>query len=219
MPKKWQSWDEMMKIEFKDVSQSFHGRKIFGPIDGIWQGGKITAVTGCNGSGKSTFLKLAGHLLRPTQGQVLVLADGQALTGEALRQRLAVVTPELKFYDRLTARENLDFFLGLRGRQLTETAYAAVLARVGLAAAALGGTVMGELSTGMRQRLKLAVLLAMDADIWLLDEPGANLDENGRALLLREVKHAAAAGKLVLLATNDPGEEAMADVTIALGKH
>jgi heme exporter protein A len=68
----------------------------------------------------------------------------------------------------------------------------------------------------MRQRLKMAVLLACQADIWLLDEPGANLDEAGRAMVAREVQAAAAQNVLVALATNDPGEEALAHACIAL---
>ena len=54
------------------------------------------------------------------------------------------------------------------------------------------------------------------ANIWLLDEPGANLDAEGRAMVRREIKKAAAAGRLVLLATNDAEEEAQADACIAL---
>ena len=62
----------------------------------------------------------------------------------------------------------------------------------------------------------MAVLLAAQADIWLLDEPGANLDEAGRAMVAREVRTAARQNVLVALATNDPGEEALADEIIAL---
>ena len=80
-------------------------------------------------------------------------------------------------------------------------------------------TVTGEFSTGMRQRLKLAALLAAEADIWLLDEPGANLDAVGRELVLREARQAADEGRLVLWATNDEREEAAADAAIHLAGH
>ena len=64
--------------------------------------------------------------------------------------------------------------------------------------------------------LKLAVLFLSGADIWLLDEPGANLDTAGKTMVLQAARKAADAGKLVLLATNDSGEEAAADDTICL---
>ena len=206
----------MITIEFNEVSQSFHGRQILGPLTVKLHSGRITAVTGFNGSGKSTFLKLAGHLLLPTKGEVTVSADDGVLKQAALRERLAMVTPELRFYDRLTARENMDFFLGLRGISLTDAAYRQLLERVELSAKAVTAAYTGEFSTGMRQRLKMAVLLAAQADIWLLDEPGGNLDKAGRAMVAREVRAAARQNVLVALATNDPGEEALADEIIAL---
>jgi heme exporter protein A len=206
----------MMTIEFSEVSQSFHGRQIFGPLTVKLHSGRITAVTGFNGSGKSTFLKLAGHLLLPTKGEVTVSADDGVLKQADLRAHLAMVTPEMRFYDRLTARENMDFFLGLRGISLDDAAYRQLLERVELSAKAVAASYTGEFSTGMGQRLKMAVLLACRADIWLLDEPGANLDEAGRAMVAQEMRAAAERGVLVAVATNDPGEEALADEVISL---
>lgn len=127
-----------------------------------------------------------------------------------------MVTPELRFYPRLTARENMTFLLGLRGKQLDEQAYQQALRQVGLETEAVAHTMTGEFSTGMRQRLKLAVLFLVDAHIWLLDEPGANLDAAGRSMVLQAAREAAQAGRLVLLATNDPGEEEVADDIIHL---
>ena len=83
----------MMTIEFNEVSQSFHGRQIFGLLSAKLHSGRITAVTGCNGSGKSTFLKLAGHLLLPTKGKVTVSDADGVLKQAELREHLAMVTP------------------------------------------------------------------------------------------------------------------------------
>ncbi|MBR1694651.1 MAG: ATP-binding cassette domain-containing protein [Selenomonas sp.] len=209
----------MVTIRFEEVIQRFHGRTIFGPIRTEFASGRVVAVTGQNGSGKSTLLKLAAHLLLPTAGQVVAMADGKELTGDSLRRRLAMVTPELCFYPRLTARENMDFLLGLRGITLDETAYQALLERVGLRAKEISTAVAGEFSTGMRQRLKLAVLLASGADLWLLDEPGANLETAGRKLIIHEARQAADEGRLVCWATNDEREEAAADAAIQLAGH
>ena len=130
-----------------------------------------------------------------------------------------MVTPEMRFYDRLTARENMDFLLGMRGITLDNAVYGELLGRVGLDEQAVCHSYAGDFSTGMKQRLKMAVLLAARADIWLLDEPGANLDEAGRQMTAREVRAAADKGVLVVLATNEPGEEALADERIALAGH
>ncbi len=206
----------MGKITFQDVGQSFQGRSIFSHRNDVVEGGCITAVCGANGSGKSTFLRLAAHLLLPTEGHVSVREAGEELRREALFRRLSLVTPEMRLYPRLSARENLDFFLGLRGVRLTDEDYEALLARVGLRGSELRDTWAGAYSTGMCQRLKLACLFASGAAFWLLDEPGANLDAEGSAMVLREARRAAERGCVVLLATNDPREEAAADEVISM---
>lgn len=106
--------------------------------------------------------------------------------------------------------------MGLRGITLAAEQFSALLERVGLPERTVKNAYAGEFSTGMRQRLKLAVLLASGAHIWLLDEPGANLDQAGRALILREARQAAAEQRLVLWATNDSREEGAADACIHL---
>lgn len=97
--------------------------------------------------------------------------------------------------------------------------YEQLLARVGLSADVIDGKYVEHFSTGMKKRLHLAILLASEADIWLLDEPGANLDDAGRSMVRREARKAADAGKLVLLATNDREEEVVADACISLSGH
>lgn len=209
----------MVTLTLTDVQQVFAGRKIFGPLNYVLEPGRITVITGVNGSGKSTFLRLAGKFLVPTKGKVIAMDEQKGELKQAdYRQHLAMVTPELRFYPRLTAWENLEFLLGLRGIKLTKEKFSALLARVGLEEKNIQHTFVGEFSTGMRQRLKLAVLLASASDVWLLDEPSANLDAAGRILVAQEAKQAANRGTLVLWATNDKREEAMADAVIDLGR-
>lgn len=208
----------MLKLVLTELGQAFGGRWVFRGISREICGGSIIAVAGPNGSGKSTLLRLCARLLVPTEGRVQALDEGDCeLKRAAYRARLAMVAPELRFYPRLTARENLSFLLGLRGKTLTREAYQGLLARVELPEEKIRENMAGAFSTGMRQRLKLAALLAAEADIWLLDEPGANLDAGGRKLVMREAKLAAEQGKLVLWATNDEREGAAADERIDLG--
>ena len=94
----------MITIKFEAVTQSFYGRTIFQDINAKLRSGTITVVTGQNGSGKSTLLKLAAHFMLPAAGSVSVVEDARELRREELRNRLAMVTPELRFYPRLTAR-------------------------------------------------------------------------------------------------------------------
>ena len=206
----------MKTIVFEEAEKSFGGRMILRNLSVVCRGGSITSVIGPNGSGKSTFLKLAGHFMLPDSGSVTIKEEDKVLQGEALRMSLAYMSPELRLYPRLTALENLSFFLGLRGIALDGRQYEEMLERVGIFPEAVKRTRVGEFSTGMRQRLLFCVMLASKADIWLLDEPGANLDDEGRAMVLREIKRGAADQKLIVLATNDSRERGMADEIINL---
>lgn len=192
-------------IIFDDVSLSFGQRKIFKNISLEICGGKIIGVTGANGAGKSTFLKLAGKIINPDSGAVKFSAD----------KKIAAVSPEMKIYDALTALENLKFFADLRGIKLSAEKISELGERVGLDFETFGNTRAENFSTGMRQRLKFAILLSVDADIWLLDEPTANLDDDGRDKFFSAIQ-AAKSDKIILLATNDKSEENICDEIIRL---
>lgn len=205
----------MVEIRLCDVCQCFEGREVLHHVTASFHSGRVTAIAGANGSGKSTLLRLAARLLIPTSGTVDTFRDGTPVKGAAYRSMLAMATPEMELYVRLTVRENLALFLGTSGVPCGENLLQELLARVGLPSAVLPRMV-GQLSTGMRQRVRLAVLLGSDAEVWLLDEPGLALDERGQALLQHEVRSAAERGRLILWATNDRTEREAADACVEL---
>ena len=205
----------MVEIRLNDVSQMFEGREVLHQLTCSFQGGRVTAVAGVNGSGKSTLLRLASRLMLPTSGTVDTFRDGAPVKGAEYRSLLALATPEMELYTRLTVRENLAFLLGTRGIVSDDDTMEALLERVGLPREVLP-RMTGQLSTGMRQRVRLAVVLGIDAEVWLLDEPGLALDEHGRALLMNETRAAAKRGRLILWATNDREEREAADACVEL---
>ncbi len=205
-----------MEIIFNNVSLNFSHKIIFSSLNLKLTSGKIIQIIGENGSGKSTFLNLAAHLIRPTSGKIIAFCDEKKLQGEDYRKKIAMLTPDMKVYENLTAEENLKFFVGLRGKILSRDDTLNLWERVGLKEDDIKGKYAGKLSTGMSQRLKFAVFLAMDAKVWLLDEPTANLDEAGRETVIREARQAAKKDILVLWATNDERERSAADEVINL---
>lgn len=205
----------MVEIRLNDVSQMFEGREVLHQLTCSFQGGRVTAVAGANGSGKSTLLRLASRLMLPTSGTVDTFWNGAPVKEAEYRRLLALATPEMELYTRLTVRENLAFLLGVRGIASDDDTMAALLERVGLPREVLP-RMTGQLSTGMRQRVRLAVVLGIDAEVWLLDEPGLALDERGRALLMNETRAAAKRGRLILWATNDREEREAADACVEL---
>jgi heme exporter protein A len=181
-------------IEWRDVGKQFGRRRLFSGISGALEPGRSLVVTGPNGSGKSTFLRLLAGLARPDAGVVL-RPDPPFSIGYA--------SPDLATYGELTGRENLEFFRNIRGGGVDS---ASLLDRFGLSKAA--NRAVAHYSSGMRQRLKLAVAIAHEPDALLLDEPTLALDADGIALVDAIVADFVEAGKCIAIATNDASEAA-----------
>ncbi len=202
--------DVMYSIILKYITKKYGQNTILENISLKAESGRILAITGGNGSGKSTLLKLIMGIEEVSSGEIYYLLNKQEIVDKSFLKNIATVTPELEFYPQLTVQENMELFLGLRDISFNAKIIAECLERFGLKANVLN-KFFGELSTGMAQRVKLAVLLASNSEIWLLDEAGSNIDEAGVNLLLKEISNAKKAGKLIILATNDSREVAVAD--------
>ena len=197
----------MGKIIFENVGLKFGENVIFKNCSREIFSSKVTGIFGKNGSGKSTFLKLAGKIIKPDEGKIIFSNE---------QTQVSAVTPEMKIYDDLTAFENLDFFSKLRGKNLSYEEKIHLGERVGLDFKKFGSALTKNLSTGMCQRLKFAILLSVDAEIILVDEPTANLDEEGKNIFHAEIKKLAQTDKIILLATNDEKDLSICDEIIKL---
>lgn len=203
------------EIIFENVGLSFGANEIFRDVSLKLVGGQVIGITGKNGAGKSTFLKLAAKLIRPDTGEVKIF-DGKFLSSREVRKKIAAIAPEMKIYGELSAEENLKFFATLRNKNLDEEKIFALGRRVGLNLEEVGKVRTENFSTGMKQRLKFAVLLSVEAEIWLLDEPTSNLDDDGRELFLAEIQKNSHKGRIILLATNDAADLKICDEIISL---
>jgi heme exporter protein A len=202
-----------VRVAARGLGVRLGGRVVFDGLTFAWEGPGVIAVTGSNGSGKTTLLKVLAGLLAPGRGAVTWDFDGKPLKPAEARARLGFVTPEIALYEDLTARENLAFFAAARGQAWDDGAATRWFLRLGLAGR--GDERLGGYSSGMKQRVKLAFALMARPALVLLDEPGSNLDEDGRTLLASLVDEAAK-DALVVVATNDPAEAAWAGSRIEL---
>ena len=171
------------------------------------------AIVGPNGADKSTLLRIVAGLMRPNGGALHLEVDGRRVPPAERREVVGYAAPELEFYDELTLGENLQFVAEARGLRDPASRVSATLARMGLAARARDR--VAALSSGMRQRLRLAFALMNQPPLLLLDEPASHLDGEGRALAEAVVAEHRREG-LVLLATNDERERALGDACIEL---
>ncbi|OWP62389.1 ABC transporter ATP-binding protein [Hymenobacter amundsenii] len=191
-----------MQITATGLSKRFAREWIFRELTHTFVAGSATAILGPNGSGKSTLLNTLSGQVLPTQGTVEYQENGQIVVVEDVPQRLAYAAPYLELIEELSLTELIQFHT--RFKPL----------RPGLTADELIGLMyleksrnklIRDFSSGMKQRLKLALALYADAPLLLLDEPTTNLDRAGVAWY-REHVAATLAGRTVLVSSNVPEE-------------
>jgi heme exporter protein A len=158
--------------------------------------GELLHVSGPNGTGKTTLLRVVSGLLRPEQGSVSWLGQSIATHRTEYQAALAYAAHEPALKGDLTALENLHFSVGLKRRSQPDELRAALERTKVAACADLPARV---LSAGQRRRVSLARVIAMQAPVWLLDEPYANLDAAGSELVSELLQAHVAAGGLALV--------------------
>jgi heme ABC exporter ATP-binding subunit CcmA len=174
----------------------------------------LSVITGANGAGKTSLLRLLGGLVPLSSGTGTVSGvDLKSGDLRELRRRVGWLGHEGSFYDDLTVRENLSFAAKALGRPTGDITR--VLERVGLSSRA--DTQAKRLSAGQRRRLGLAWLLLRRPEMWLLDEPYATLDDEGRTFFDQLIGDVVASGASVIVSAHDPlRSEALAPRTITL---
>jgi Cu-processing system ATP-binding protein len=170
--------------------------------------GEAVALLGPNGSGKTTCLKAAAGLLRPTAGEVLLGDPPRPADDPLAREVISFLPQRVSFPDSLSGREVVEFYRALRGSPRERTQ--AVLKFASLNGA--GGRAVGTYSGGMVQRLGLAVAMLPQAPVLLLDEPTAALDPDGLCAFYGLVDHRKSEGRTVLFTSHHLGDvERLAD--------
>ncbi len=204
----------MLTLLTVGLSKRFGARLLFDDLNLRVSTGQSLAVVGPNGSGKSTLLQILAGLQRGSRGEVHWRSDDEPLTNDTLRSQIGFVAPYLNLYDQLTADENLKFFATVSGGRISGKQIDRLLEAVGLQGRR--DDPVGEYSSGMKQRLKYAVALSAEPGYLFLDEPTANLDEDGKVMVDRVIEQQRETA-VIVLATNEPSEYELADQQCRLG--
>jgi len=192
-------------ISVRNLEKRYGRSRVLAGIDFELPRDGFLLVTGANGSGKTTLLRVLTGLVAPTRGTVEVEVD---------RGRLGFLAHEPLVYRELTALENLDLFGRLYRVPERRERIGMLLERFGLWEAR--SVRVAAYSRGMGQRLALCRALLHDPELLVLDEPYASLDEQGGALLDRELEELAGTRTLVV-STHDPARvERLATQRLAL---
>ena len=164
--------------------------------------GEVVLVRGPNGAGKSTLLRLCAGLLPLSQGRGEVLGCDLGAGRAAVRRRVGLLGHDTALYGELSAAENLD--LWARTSRVDAAGVPGALRRLGVPEG-LWTVPSTRLSAGQRRRVALAAIVVRRPELWLLDEPHAGLDSEGRELVSGLMSEAAAAGAAVVLASHESG--------------
>ena len=192
-----------MQIHFTTASKRFNKEWIFSNLDFSFITGQHYALIGNNGSGKSTLLQIIAGYIGLTKGQVhWVDNNGQSIDSSNIFQHISIAAPYLELVEEFTALEQIAFHQQFKPLQ-TGLSPIELLEKIGLSNAA--NKQIRNFSSGMKQRLKLALAIFDQAPILLLDEPCSNLDQEG-IQTYHQLMQAYAMHKLIIVASNDPQE-------------
>ncbi|MFB9619559.1 ABC transporter ATP-binding protein [Brooklawnia cerclae] len=164
--------------------------------------GEAIALTGRNGSGKSTVLRCIIGADKPSEGLVEVFGKKVSETDPQFRRDVATVVDDLDFFPDLSVVEHLDLLARAHGMAEPDELVDEVLEEVQLVAQS--GQLPGTLSSGQRRRLALATALVRPKKLLVMDEPEQRLDVEGVAWLGARLKHEMSKGLAIIMASHEP---------------
>lgn len=185
-------------VRASSLGKRFNRAWVFRNVEFDVARGECMVITGSNGSGKSTLLRILAGLETKSEGECTA------------PNQIGFLAPDLNLYPTMTAVEHLRFAADLKG---LNPDIPQILEGVGLRN--VDRVPSASYSTGMRTRLKLAIATLANPDLLLLDEPGANLDDEGKLALQNAIANQLQRGS-VILATNDERELKHAQLELRL---
>lgn len=201
-----------MKILVNNAGKRFNRDWIFRNLQLEFSAPHHYAITGHNGSGKSTFLQCIAGSLHLNEGNIeLKTAEGR-IEKESAYRLLSLAAPYLELIEEMTATEFLDYHASFKPF-LPNWDAEKILEYIGLKKAA--HKQIRYYSSGMKQRVKLAQAFFSDTPLLLLDEPCSNLDQMGFDLYKRMIS-GLCANRLVIICSNDPVEYESCSTTISM---
>ena len=182
-----------------EASKSYGDLVALTPIDLTVQSGELIALVGHNGSGKSTFLRLAAGALELSSGSIDI--NGAGAGSSAARAATSFIPDDPVLYDDLSVREHLAYVAALHGVDATAEELDAVAERIGLLPRA--DDLPARFSRGLRQKTSIALGIVRPFDLLLVDEPFVGLDATGKRALLDLLDELHREGRTVIVATHD----------------
>ncbi len=189
---------EPLTIELHDLGKKFNNEWIFRKMSYTFHPGLIYAITGPNGAGKSTILQILWGQIPPSQGTIIYSRRSRSISVDDIFKHISIATPYMDLIEEFTLLEQLRFHYalkpswpGMNEQDMLEKMYLSHAKDKYIA----------NFSSGMRQRVKLALAFFTRADVLFLDEPGTNLDSTAFQWYLDQLSELSSQS-LVFIASN-----------------
>ena len=189
-----------MTIHLNRIGKRFNREWIFRNLTATYRSGQRVAISGPNGSGKSTLLSVLWSQTPPSEGDISYEHDGSLIEAEELYQNLSLAAPYMDLIEDFTLQEHLDFHFSFK--QCEAGPLAGLPERIGLKKFA--NYPVRTFSSGMKQRLRLALAMYSRSEMTFLDEPTTNLDDQGVQWYHQEL--AGCGNRLIFIASNSAGD-------------
>lgn len=199
-----------MKIIAEKLGKKFTRQWIFRDFDLHFELGKSYAVTGNNGSGKSTLLKVLSGQTPPTEGRVSTVKSGVEIPSHYFFRYMSWSGPYTQLIEEFTGLEMFRFYSNFKPMTLSREAFFEELQLAGI-----DKKIIKDFSSGMQQKLKLALSLFSKCPVLFLDEPTTNLDKKNTDWYQEKIRKVKP-HKLLIISSNLPLEYEQSDFIIDL---
>lgn len=207
-------------IEVKSLSKSFKNVEAVKDISFNVQDGEIVGLLGENGAGKTTTLRMLATMLRPTSGTAFINGHNIIEAAQEVRREIGILFGgEVGLYDRLTARENIEYFAELNGmnEQNMEKSIENLVDKFQMNEYI--DRRVGKFSTGMKQRVAIARSIVHEPGVMLFDEPTAGLDVSATKIIHDFILQCRKEGKAIIFSSHSMQEvEKLSDRIIIIHK-
>jgi ABC-type multidrug transport system ATPase subunit len=189
-------------IKVENLGKRFSREWIFRNVSASFEPGRCYAVVGPNGSGKSTFLQVLWGQMPQSSGIIEYHSERGEIGVDQIYSRIAIAAPYMDIIEEFTLQEHLQFHFKLRPSRNNAT-IEDIMNNMNLSHAR--NKYLSNFSSGMKQRVKLAMAFHVQADILFLDEPGTNLDSQSLAWYTDQLRNVPPT-TIVFIASNQPQE-------------
>ncbi len=165
-----------MQINLQQIGKKFNREWVFRNINYEIPSGARVAILGANGSGKSTLLQVISGILSPSEGEINFQTTNSTISIDDVFEHFSIASPYLELVEEMTLIEMIEFHFSFKKR-LQNLSNQEIIALLGLEKSS--HKEVRHFSSGMKQRLKLALAVLSSVACVLLDEPCSNLDKQG----------------------------------------